>query len=379
MKGIYDCLVVGAGPAGGVCAYELAKKGFKVLILEKERLPRPKVCAGGLPVKAPQLLDFDLTLAFETQVWRGVCAFRSLPQVEIDLGEMGGWTVTRANLDHLIVQKAVEAGAELQGRQDVREVEMGPDMVIARTEREEWKGRIIVGADGAKSMVARSLGLLPRRRIAVGLESELPVDKALLNRWKGRILLDFGSIPGGYGWIFPKRDHLSVGVCIGKVSPMGEALRRFVERYQLLPHNGKIRMKGHPVALGGGGGMLHRGRGLLVGDVASLADPFLGEGIFYAMRSAQLAAQVIDEADQAALDLSSYTQLIDTQIRREFRYARLIAEIYYRLPSLGYRLFRGSTIIREGIIKVVQGKMRYGEFFWSVMRDLPRVLSEGLR
>lgn len=294
---------------------------------------------------------------------------------------MGGWTVTRANLAHLIVQKAVEAGAELQDRRRVREVEMGPEMVIARTERGEWKGRVIVGADGARSMVARSLRLLPRRRMAVGLESELPVDKALLNRWKGCILLDFGSIPGGYGWIFPKRDHLSVGlgVFIGKVSHMREALRRFVERYQLLPHNDKIFMKGHPVPLGGGGGMLHRGRGLLVGDAASLAPPFLGEWIFYAMRSAQLAAQVIDEADQAALDLSSDTQLFDTQIRREFRYARLIAEIYYRLPSLGYRLFRGSTIIREGIIKVVQGKMRYGGFFWSVMRDLPRVLSEGLR
>jgi len=124
MKTIYDCLVVGAGPAGGVCAYELAKRGLKVLILEKERLPRPKVCAGGLPVKVPQLLDFDLSPAFETQV------FRSLPPFEADLGEMGGWTVARANLDHLIVQKAVEAGAELQEGRDVREVEMAPDMVL---------------------------------------------------------------------------------------------------------------------------------------------------------------------------------------------------------------------------------------------------------
>ncbi len=78
--------------------------------------------------------------------------------------------------------------------------------------------------------------------MAVGLESELPADKALLSRWKERVLLDLGCIPGGYGWIFPKRDHLSVGVrvFIGKVSRLGEALRRFVERYQLLPRGGKI-------------------------------------------------------------------------------------------------------------------------------------------
>lgn len=331
-------------------------------------------------MKVAPLLDFDLSPAFETQVRRGVCAFRSLPPFEVDLGEMGGWTVKRANLDHLIVQKAVEAGAELQEGRHVREVEMSPDVVIARTERGECKGRVIVGADGAKSIVARSLRLLPRRRMAVGLESELPADDARLSRWKGRILLDFGSIPGGYGWIFPKRDHLSVGVgvFVGKVSHMGEVLRRFVERY-LPSHGGKIPMKGHPVPLGGGGEVLHRGRGLLVGDAASLADPFLGEGIYYAMRSAQLAAQVIDEAHQEALDLSSYTPLVDTQIRREFRYARFIAEICYRFPALGYRLFRGSKVIRERIVKVVQGEMRYGEFFWSVMRDLPRVLREGLR
>lgn len=381
MKAIYDCLVVGAGPAGGVCAYELAKKGLKVLILERERLPRPKVCAGGLPVKVAQLLDFDLSPAFETQVRQGVCAFRSLPQVEADLGEMGGWTVTRAHLDHLIVQRAAEAGAELQEGRYVREVEMGPEMVLVRTERGEYKGRVIVGADGARSIVASSLGLLPRRRMAVGLESELPVDDAQLSRWEERILFDFGLIPGGYGWIFPKRDHLSVGVgvFIGKVTHMGEVLRRFVERYQLLSHGDKIPMKGHPVPLGGGGEVLHRGRGLLVGDAASLTDPLLGEGLYYAMRSAQLAAQVIEEALEGTLDLSSYTQLIDTQIRREFRYARFMAEIYYCLPALGYRLFRGSKVIREGIVKVVQGQMRYGEFFWSVMRNLPWVLSEGLR
>ncbi len=126
MKAIYDCLVVGAGPAGGGCAYELARKGIKVLILEKERLPRPKVCAGGIPVKVAQLVDFDLSPAFEIQVRRGICVFRSLPPFEVDLGETGGWTVTRANLDHLLVQKAVEAGAELQDGRHVREVEMGP-------------------------------------------------------------------------------------------------------------------------------------------------------------------------------------------------------------------------------------------------------------
>jgi flavin-dependent dehydrogenase len=119
--------------------------------------------------------------------------------------------------------------------------------------------------------------------------------------------------------------------------------------------------------------------GLLVGDAASLADPLLGEGIYYAMRSAQLAAQVTGEPLEGALDLSSYTQLIDTQIRGEFRYARLMAEIYYPLPALGYQLCKGSKVIREGIITVIQGKTRYGEFFWSVMRNLPRVLSEELR
>lgn len=74
-------------------------------------------------MKASQLLDFDLNVAFETQVRLGICAFRSLPPFEADLGEMGGWTVMRARLDHLIVQKAVEAGAELQEGRHVREDE----------------------------------------------------------------------------------------------------------------------------------------------------------------------------------------------------------------------------------------------------------------
>lgn len=93
-----------------------------------------------------------------------------------------------------------------------------------------------------------------------------------------------------------------------------------------------------------------------MGDAASLADPLLGEGIYYAMRSAQLAAQVTGEALEGALDLSSYTQLIDTQIRGEFRYARLMAEIYYLFLPRGIGCARARRSSGRGSLRSSRGR-----------------------
>ncbi len=118
----------------------------------------------------------------------------------------------RDRFDHYLVQQAVQAGANLLEGISVVSVEEKSDRVVVTTTQGELQAQLLAGADGVNSIVARSMGLMPDREVGVAVEAELAVSPASLEAQGGFATFDFGALPGGYGWIFPKRDHLSVGV-----------------------------------------------------------------------------------------------------------------------------------------------------------------------
>ena len=357
----HDVIVVGAGPAGATLEYELSRKGIDVLVLEKERLPRYKACAGGITVKTAKQLGFDFSSVTRDTVRGAKVAFgigrsftKSYPNPLIHM-------VMRDEFDQLLVQRACDAGATLADNERVRQVQITGQVVKVETANHVFTAQIVIGADGARSIVAAGAGLMQRVDVGIGLEAEISVPGQRLVQWEGLMGLDLGHVRGGYGWVFPKKDHLSVGVG----SPLQHA-RRLKSGYQqvLKSHNlndyTASRIRSHWLPVRRKGMAIQSGRCLLLGDAAGLVDPVTGEGIYNAVRSAQVAALVIEDYLKGSrTDLQEYEAVVDKQIMPELKAARALARGFAWFPGLVFDAVESSDRLWNACCRLLRGEDTY--------------------
>jgi geranylgeranyl reductase family protein len=287
----FDVAVVGAGPAGSVTAYRLSRAGARVLLIDKQRFPRDKPCGGGLTLRAVRELPFSVEPVVEDVVTRVECRFRYGRSFERGSRTLCLMT-QRRRLDAFLVEHAVEAGVEFR---DGARVELESEERL-RVDGTPVEVRALVGADGANGRTARTLDLGGEIVHGVALEGNVldaDVDK---QRYAGRMVIELGVVPGGYAWVFPKGDHVNVGV--GGWSSVGprarEHLLTLCERHGIDP--ARVEQKrGHRLPMRRPGTRLARGRVLLVGDAGGLIDPVSGDGIYEAFVSARLASEAIGD------------------------------------------------------------------------------------
>ncbi len=369
----WDAIVVGAGPGGSSAAYRLATAGLRVLLLEKEKIPRYKPCGGGLTAKVRPALDFDFSPAIETTILQGSVAFRA---ERIRVLASAGWCVMRDKFDALLAARAVDAGAELREAQPVTHIAFDDGGAIVSTRTETLRASFVVGADGVNGIVRRAAGFSPHRRMGVALEAEMDAPAPALDEWRHTLHLDFGVIPWGYAWIFPKAEHLSVGVGDlmrpGHTTDLRAELARYVASEPSLREARTRFTRGHRVPLGGQFGRYHAPRTLLVGDAAGLVDPFTAEGIYYAIRSGQIASEeLVHGLARGAFDLSTYTERINKEINADFRYAWVLTQTFYRMPHLAFRLFARSIQTQAAVAQIADGST-YRQMLWKVATGLAR-------
>ncbi|MEI7662079.1 MAG: geranylgeranyl reductase family protein, partial [Bacteroidota bacterium] len=206
-----DVIIAGAGPAGSIAAYELAMKGVSVLILEKSQFPRYKVCGAGLTHKILREIPFDVSSVFETRIHNIIFSsgFRDVFTRSSD--EPLIYCTMRDKFDAFLVSKAVEAGAKINYGEKVTQVKQTNDFAEVFTQSRSYRGRLVIGAEGATSAVARSAGLRDNIMAGLAWEAEVKVDPLTVKRFSQTLFLDWGAFPGGYGWVFPKGDHFSIG------------------------------------------------------------------------------------------------------------------------------------------------------------------------
>ena len=365
----FDVIIVGAGPAGGMCAYELSKNNISVLIIEKEKLPRYKTCAGGLTKKAYAILPTDFLNLVENDTYRvdltlnhrwGFSKITSFPIVKM---------VMRDKLDYFLVKKAAQHGARILDKTVVKGIVESADCIHVSTEVKTFKSKLIVGADGITGCVARSLDLRKHPTCGIAIEGEVTPRHNLsqLKGFNGSLHLDFNVIPYGYGWIFPKKEHLSVGV-FTTLSQMRDIKRHFTSYLNQKGLANGYRtesLTGHQIPIGGKKQeILNSRRGLLVGDAAGLADPITGEGIYFALRSGQIAAEVIRNfINNPNLTLDEYTKKVSSEIVEDFRYAGYLSTLLYKLSFLSYNLARKINRINDGFVSVISGEKTYKDLF----------------
>jgi geranylgeranyl reductase family protein len=283
----FDVAVIGAGPAGSTTAYRLARARARVLLVDKAAFPRDKPCGGGLTMRAVRQLPFSVEPVVEDRITRARCRLRYGPVIERESSQVLCLMTQRRRLDEFLVGQAVEAGAEF--RDGVR-VSIESDTRI-RVDGQPITVDAVVGADGANGITARTLGLGGSIVNGVALEGNLPYERLPQDAWRGMLVLELAVVPGGYGWIFPKGDHVNVGVGgWGEEGPrLRQHLRLLCEHYGIeLRHLTDVR--GHRLPMRRPGTVLARGRALLVGDAAGVLDPVSGDGIYEALVTSRLAA-----------------------------------------------------------------------------------------
>jgi len=361
LKQSYDVVVVGAGPAGATLAYELARKGIEALLLEKERLPRYKCCAGGVTAKAAKLLDFDISEVAEDVIYEVDFTFNLGRPYLGQHDQPLIYTVMRDAFDHFLVKKAQQLGAVLIAEQKVIEIRVKAEWVEISTAESIFRSRLVVGADGAYSVVARELGMKRNIEYVVGIESELVVPDEELVKWRSRAQMDLGCMLGGYSWVFPKRNHISVGV--GCPISKAENLNHHHTKFLNLLSIGSYTIAGsgnHLIPTCTRGSLVLQDKALLLGDAAGLVDPLTGEGIYNAIQSAQLAAPVIENfLVREKVGLQGYQQAVEEKIMSELRIARVLSRILFRFPHLAFRMLNHSDSVWGVGCDLMLGEIKY--------------------
>ncbi len=379
---MYDCIVIGAGPAGATCARYLARLGVEVLLIDREQFPRDKPCGGGFSMRL--FHEFPYLSRRHDQLVRGVCRTGVIhsPNRRVVLrGRVEMAVGLRREMDNALVEEAVSAGAGLVTAR-AKSIDVRPDCVIVRlsgdARDDEVRGRVVVGADGVNSMVARQTGLnsqWSRRSLCVCQVAEVPVAQHMIDDIYGvdREYHFFANVEGlpGYGWLFPKQETINIGLGIVGTHAVGLPARfrrfvRYIERTGLLPSGTDISSaRGALVPIGGTLRQTYADRCLLAGDSAGMVNPLTGGGIGYAMRAGRLAAHVINRAledeDVSMYRLSEYQRRWWSDFGHEIR-PMLMAQRLFTSPltDVLLEIARRDSILQEMVADAMSETDRSG-------------------
>ena len=358
----YDAIVVGAGPSGAVAGYELACAGLRTLLIEKATLPRYKTCGGGITYKSARALPFPIDSVCERILYKSEFSWRSTKPFVAQYEQPLVYMVQRSKFDNLLVEQAAAMGVEVMDDTLVQSVEADEAGAVVNTARGSFSADNLVGADGATGRVARGLGFEPHKWAIAALESEVEVEQWAMDRWSDRMGVDLGELKAAYGWAFPKGDHLSVGVGgVPLVGDYGSHLKQYNEKHTAnqVPGNAIkriIRSHGYKIPARQAGAPVRKGRALLVGDAAGLVEVLTGEGIFWAIRSAQIAARAI-----ATNQIATYAQQLDAVLMPDLLSSRRWLRFYALMPQACYHIPKRIPVIWRAMCKIGRGDRRFSD------------------
>ncbi|NUU26339.1 MAG: geranylgeranyl reductase family protein, partial [Streptomycetaceae bacterium] len=341
------------------------------LLVEKASLPRYKTCGGGIIGPSAGALPPGFRLPARDHVhavaftirgrWQRVRRMRSRAAMFS--------LVNRPEFDAALVDAAREAGATVRESTTVQRIDQDDHGVaVTLTGGETLRARALVGADGSAGRTSAYVGVT-FARVDLGLEAEIPVPPEVADYWRGRVLIDWGPIPGSYAWVFPKGDVLTVGVICARGN--GEAtrayLRDFIASQALSGFRPKV-SSGHLTRCRTDESPLSRGRVLVAGDAAGLLEPWTREGISYALRSGRTAGETAAAIAAARTDADvkeaaeSYRTRIDTTLGREMRAGHLMLTAFTRRPAIFHAAVATIPNAWSAFEHIVRGEKTLAEY-----------------
>ncbi len=365
----YDVAVIGLGPSGTTFLKCIEDYGLKVIAFDSSEFPRKKLCAGGLTRKAYHLLkrrfpDLDLAVRFKSYK---ISLFNDNREIEIESGEPFIYMTDRQELDYLLF-RGVADRFEIHTGEKVLSIEKSGGFWKLRTDRDTYVSKVVISSDGVNSRIANQLKV--HREIGMTYEADVNVSFS-------KTVIDFSDLFWGYFWIFPKGDFVTVGFGELKRKRLNfsETLGKFLLKHKIKSSPLGL---GFPIPAGKSYNRVFLKGVLFLGDSGGLVDPLTGEGIFYAARSAEIAAECIKKYfDSGNMeDLSGYERRINEEFGSQFRWARISGNIFFRTKGFTFKFLERDYQLRRIVSEVVSGNANYkgsflefaGEGFKSILR-----------
>jgi geranylgeranyl reductase family protein len=373
----FDVIVVGAGPGGSNAAAVALRGGLRVAQIDQQKFPRVKPCAGGVTAKALSALQLKLDSSvrhtatdFELNAWNGPRNrfSRSLPMIRM---------VYRPEFDNaLVAQNMRSEGFTFFAAERVVEARYDKEFQVMTTRR-TLSARQLVAADGAYSTLGRLFKVARPKAAAVAVETNVASADA---RLKEPLVtcLDFGAVERGYGWVFPKDDHWSVGLYTYSrgIKNLRHRLTQYMEAKGFaLSADAELRFEAHLIPVGGYRLRVPRVPLYVVGDAGGFADALTGEGIYHALESGRLAGTTACMVERGEHSPSWYYRRLWKSVLVDTFLTYHGSRWFYRDPEKHIRLLENPLIWRPMIQGLAAGAtlskstLRAGQFILESLRD----------
>ncbi|MGB5981912.1 MAG: geranylgeranyl reductase family protein [Nonlabens sp.] len=362
---LFDVAIIGTGPAGSMAAYDLAVAGMKVLIIEKRELPRYKVCGGGFVYRGLRDLPFNTDEVVDLQFKEVDIYFDDGSHLIAADDRPVISMVMRDKFDYLLTQKAMENGAVLKQGEKLTALEHQKDQILLATDKNSYLAKTVIAADGAYSPTAKMAGWKNDSRTLIpALEYEIYVTPEEYEKHRHRVRFDMGAVPHGYGWVFPKNSHLSVGVGGfgnggGKLD-LKSACMKYIDDMNI-KNVKEIKKFGFNIPITPREEGFVKNGVFLTGDAAGFADPITAEGISNAIFSGRYAAQAIIAAEgDRETAAKNYETILNEKLLPQLATGRMLASWFYGKPKLrSFLIKRYGTKFARYMTAVFCGDRNY--------------------
>jgi len=365
----YDAIIIGAGPAGSYLAYKLKKQNLKTLILEKQKLPRYKTCAGGLSKKAYDIIyseNQNIKNIVEKKVKKGLFVRNNkfiLKEAEKDLIYM----TYRSKLDDFLTKMAVDnKTVQYKDNISIQKINQKENTItyLEKNKKHTVNYNILIGAWGSNIRLNKLINLVPFERFSISSSWEGPPGQKFSEYFDEYALTQImRKYPSFVGYIFPKSEMITAGLFTSKkTNPhmLKNMWKDFTKFWglddKIKPHYAWIPIRDFkkPIA---------KKNILLVGDAAGLADPFTGEGIYYALINGIIASKHIQNFfKNKNYDLANeYNKNINLKLFDVQKWAKLYEAMFHHFPNFSFWLGSETTIGNEIINSFITGEIKYNE------------------
>lgn len=392
----YDVTIIGAGPAGATAARYLSKSGYRVLLLEKEKFPRYKACAGGL---CKHVEEFDYLNIAKLDLVKSICrsTLTLSPSTKYELlydsKEVLFYNVDRKEFDDYLAKLSIDAGADFHDGIRVKGISIGNEIAKVKTNKSDIRCKAIVGAGGVNDVASKFLQAkegIKGQKLALSMVEDLKVKEDFVEEKYGEgsravILLRFANLHG-YAWVFPKRNSLNIGYAGYLEEMKGKDAKemlmqflQFLKKKNLLPNDIQSkRARGALIPCRGFLKKTYSDRLLLCGDSAGFVSPLSGEGIYYAMDSGRIAAKVLEKALEIdRLDegyLKNYQRLWMSRWGKDFRYLKIFHYILMRFTEGVIKRAVDDEELKRLYVGVFNGSLKAKEVKWKILLGILRNL-----